>query len=213
MRPFHHHPSVTAMIALTALLSLSLPSCSSPDDETAAQCEVGPGNPAVETLQWKRAAAVESDLAQALELDADELCRELDLFDCVELHRVSLGASNPLGSALYQPVARPLATTATALDRVIFAACAERADQDAAGSPVVFTHLTLTGDAPASASTQTTEQIHELYRRFHRRDATGDELAIAGELTLDDAGQPVSARDFAALACFAIASTSEFLLF
>ena len=195
--------------ALSLIVILSSAGCSSSDESSCEPEGAGP----VEPLQWKRMRALEADLMQALSLGRDELCRELDLFNCTEIHRVSLGASDPLGSALYEPVARPLATTPTAFERVALAGCSRRAELDALGSPVVFSHFSLAGSAPAPGSAELEAQIQDLYRRLLQRDATGEEIAIAAELAAAEQGQTPSGLDIAKLTCFAIATTTEFLLF
>jgi hypothetical protein len=55
-------------------------------------------------------------------------------------------------------------------------------------------------------------QIRSLYRRLLRRDATDGEVAIARELATDGA-TPRTARELDVLACFAIGTTSENVLF
>ncbi|MEM9490743.1 MAG: hypothetical protein AAGC55_16465 [Myxococcota bacterium] len=205
-------PSRATIAVLVGALSAALAGCGSAAEDGVCSAP-GADDVAVETLQWKRMRAVESDLMQAMQLDRNELCQELDLVDCAEVHRVALGASNPIGAALYEPVAKPLATTPLALERLVIAACSRRADRDAAGAPAVFDQFALSGDAPAGDAPEVAELAQDLYRLLLQRDPTDSEITTLGQLTSDDQGQPVSGRDFAALSCFAIATTTEFLFF
>lgn len=204
------------MKPLAISLVLVLSACGADDDPPMempppAACEGDA--PAPESLQWKRIAALETDLMTALDLARDEVCNELGLYRCALVHLVPLGSSNPFGASLYEAVAEPLATTPAATDRLVLAACTGRVERDRQGAPVVFTHFPLDGTAPAADAPEVTDLIQDLYRRFLQRDATSDEVAIVAELTVDDAGAPVAAADFAKLACFTVGTTTEFLFF
>ena len=49
-------------------------------------------------LQWKRFAALEADLAQALELPKEEICNEFGRESCIgKVHLVPLGGNDPFG--------------------------------------------------------------------------------------------------------------------
>jgi hypothetical protein len=63
--------------------------------------------PIPETLVWKRADALATDLSTALALSPDTMCRELGVIPCVETERVALGGTDPIGTGLYVPPARP----------------------------------------------------------------------------------------------------------
>ena len=164
-------------------------------------------------LVWKRGHAVAEDLARALELRVDELCLELGQYDCIsEVHLAGLGGHEPYIQGLYVSLREPLVTTPLSLDRVALAACGQRVDADA-GAPVVFTELELDGPAPTSDSEAFTATISTLYRRLHGRDPIAAEFELLAELLVDAAGQTRRADAFARQACFAVATTSEFLFF
>lgn len=164
-------------------------------------------------LIWKRYHAVEQDLSRALELSPDELCTELGQFRCVdEAHLAGLGGHDPFGPGLFEPVGAPLVTTSLALDRVALSACGTRVQRDQQ-SPVVFTDLELDGSAPASDSDAFTRTIDTLYQRLLGRDPVTAEYETMTALLVDDDDEPVSAARFAHLACFTVATTSEFLFF
>lgn len=211
-----------AVVALTLVLALPL-ACKGDDAQEAGDDETGEtgSEPRLEPsrdpdLQWKRAAAVGHDLQRALELTSEQLCLEVGTAPCVEqVHLVALGGHDPFGLGLYESLATPLATTPIALDRVALSGCAARADLDraAGGAAVVFRGIDLAGAAPALDDPAIATMTTELYRRLLARDPLATELALIGELALDESGQAIAARDFAVLACYAIATTSEFLFF
>jgi len=206
-------------LSTLALAALVLAGCGepltplrpTPTERPEFACDPDADPPAVESLQWKRVAAFTADLSRALELSDDALCEEVDAFACRDVHRVALGGNDPFGAAQYEPVASPLVTTPTAVDRVVLAACENAVARDEASAPVVFTDLAPTS-APADPAALST-QAAALYRRLLARDAEPEELALVAELALDPTGAPRSAREADVLACFAIASTTELLLF
>lgn len=184
------------------------------DDDGEAPTAIEPSKDP--DLQWKRAAAVERDLMRALELTSEQLCLEVGTAPCVsQVHLVSLGGHDPYGLGLYESLDAPLATTPIALDRVALSGCAARADLDAAlgEAAIVFKGLDLTKDAPAADDPKVAAMLTELYHRLLARDPIADELAALAELTVDDDGERIGGRDFAVLACYAIATTTEFLFF
>ena len=163
-------------------------------------------------LQWKRALVLQRDLLRALELSEDELCKELGTFDCVkQVHLVSLGGHDALESAIYNSLPAPLATTPVAVDRVVLAGCTHRVDADAAGEAKVFGELDLKADAPAADDPAVESTITTLYRRLLARDPIEAEVEKLATLVVDEEGNPVSATDFAKLACYAVGTTTEFL--
>ncbi len=161
-------------------------------------------------LVWKRYHAVEQDLSRALELPADELCTELGRFRCIgEVHLAGLGGHDPFNQGLYEPLAEPLVTTSLALERVALSACGTRVERDRS-DPVVFTSLALDEPAPAADSEAFTQTVQTLYRRLLGRDPLDDERRALAELLVDDEGERLSSAEFAHLACFVVATTTEF---
>lgn len=162
------------------------------------------------SIQWKRNAALEADLMQALELTQDELCQEVGSQSCIRaVHTVALGGNDPFGSGLLRPATSSLSTTPLAVDRVTLSACSRRARADKEGTPKVFTALDLSGRAPAAGSEATTATVTTLYRRLLARDPKPNEIAIIEGLL----GEPMTAEAFATLSCFVVASSLEFLFF
>lgn len=164
-----------------------------------------------ESLLWKRGSALANDLQEALALPADQLCNELGQRACADVHRVPLGMSDPFGSGLYDAVHRPLATTAIATDRVVLSACGARVERDKAGESAVFKDGILSARSLSDDAAK--KIVQTLYRRLLTREPREAELAVLRELTKSAEGEPLSAEDFAQLACFTIGTTSEFLLY
>lgn len=165
-------------------------------------------------LQWKRNVALERDLMRALDLPEDGVCDELGRGSCTrEIHHIVLGAAEPLGIGLYRPLPDTLVSTPIVLDRVVMSACANRAGLDRSGPAVVFTELDLGKAAPGPDDEAFTATVTALYRRLLSRDPTPEELTTLEALTVDAAGEPVTAYDFAVLTCFAVGTSSEFLFF
>jgi hypothetical protein len=163
-------------------------------------------------VQWKRAAALEADLMGALQLTREQLCVELGGKSCIrEVHLVPMGGNEPYESGLMKPSAEPLATTPSVVDRVLLSACSTRARLDGEGAPQVFTALALNGPLPPADDPAIATTIRDLYRRLLARDPTPRELELVAGLAEGDGA--LSTRDFAALSCFTIGSSAEFLFF
>jgi hypothetical protein len=169
------------------------------------------------SLQWKRYAAFEADLAGALSLPKDELCKEFGRENCIRgVHLSPLGGHDPFGAGLLESSAEPLATTPTVVERIVLSACVERVKRDREAGPEaaeVFKGLDLAKAAPAPADAAVQAVVTQLYRRFLARDPSDEERAIVAGLAASEQGAPVSATTFAHDACFAVGTTSEFLFF
>lgn len=207
---------------LFALFTLVLLGCGSegspwrpepvaPEPPEPFVCDADSSAPAAESLQWKRVAALSADLTRGLGLTSETLCQEVDVFDCVDVHRVTLGGNDPFTIAQYEPVASPLATTPAAIDRVVLTACRNAVQRDEAGAPVTFSALPPSAEPAARA--QLDAQATLLYRRLLSRDPSPEELDALDALRLDPLGAPRDARELDLLTCFAIGTTTEMLLF
>jgi len=164
------------------------------------------------SLRWKRAMALEQDLLGALQLEPEEACGEVGFPGvCFGLHLVPLGGNEPVVATMYEPLPAPAASTALAVDRVIIAACGAAVDRDSSVAPVVFQDFDLTADAVTADSKGLDALVTKLYQRFLARDPETHELDILRTLAAPVDGAALSARDFAKLACYAVASTTEFL--
>jgi hypothetical protein len=162
-------------------------------------------------LLWKRNVALEKDIARALELAPDEVCNELGAASCTrEVHHVALGGAAPFSLGLHKALPAPMLSTAVVVDRVVLSACSNRVAEDVEGPAVVFTAIDLRDErAPAAGDEAFEQTVAALYRRFLSRDPTDEEVSVLGELALE----PMTAREFAVLACYAVGSTTEFLFY
>lgn len=161
---------------------------------------------------WKRHKQVANDLANALELSVDLVCKEVGTYNCTDkVFLTTLGGNDPFNKSQYRPADVTSAMTPIAFERVVLSACSTRVEDDLVGPARVFTFIdlgkaSLEGDE-AAVDTQTTA----LYQRLHARLPNQGELSAVRDLMTDDAGIPVSAVDFAKLACLVIGSSKEFL--
>lgn len=197
------------------LLTIALVCAAGCDAETETEPTPAPpvcedAEAAAPTVVWKRTGAVLADLSVALEVPRAELCKELGVADCGEVHRVTLGANDPFDKALYRPFAEPLQTTPLALERVVLQACLTRAalDQDASRA-VVFKHFDL--EASSVTGEEMSAQGTELYRRLLARDPSPVELEVLAGLRLDDSGAELPASRVAVMACLTVGTSREFL--
>lgn len=200
------------------ILLCGLLGCAGGAGDSPSELRVRTDEPAAapSDLQWKRYAAFESDLARALALPREELCRELGSEPCIrKVHLVPLGGNEPLFTGMYEPSAEPLATTPTVVDRVVLTACSNRVARDRAvgADALVFAAFPLDGAAPRPDDASARALVAALFRRLLARDPTDSELEVIAALAADRDGQPVSAAEFAKLACFAIGTSAEFLFF
>jgi hypothetical protein len=118
---------------------------------------------------------------------------------------------------MLEPSAEPLATTPFAIDRIVLSACSERVRRDREAGPAdarVFSQFALDGDAPAPDDAAAAQLVTALYRRLLARDPVEHEVPLLAALAANpDDGRPIAAADFAAIACYAIGTTTEFLFF
>lgn len=159
-------------------------------------------------LQRKTGGVLARDLAQALELPRDAVCRELGIHDCAEVaHRIVLGGVEPYVLRVDEPIPGTAVSAPIAADRLALAACGERARRDfeRPGEAVLFGALARGGD-PASARA---DAVGGLYRRLLAREPDPSERAALEQL----AAGPATDQDFAVLACFTIATTLEHLFY
>jgi hypothetical protein len=162
-------------------------------------------------LLWKRNVTLEKDIVRALELEPDEVCRELGMASCTrEVHHVALGGAAPFSLGLHKALPSPMLSTAVVVDRVLLSACSNRVAKDVEGPAIVFTEIDLSASrAPGAGDEAFVATVTALYRRFLSRDPTEEELSVFGELV----ESPMTASEFAILACYSVGSTTEFLFY
>jgi len=155
-----------------------------------------------------------NDLGNALELDDDQLCNEVGLYPCGDVHSIALGGVDAYGAGVYEPLKASAVTTPIAVDRLVLSACQTRAHldfQDLAAA-AIFTGLEVTNgklvdvQAPAVA-----DVITSLYRRVHLRNPKASEVEHLRQLYVDveSAGSSKPAQDWAALGCYAVGTMME----
>ena len=75
----------------------------------------------------------------------------------------------------------------------------------------MFRGFDLSADAPDADDPAVEATVVDLYRRLLARDPRPSEVDSVARLTVDEDGNPVTGEEFAALACVAVASSTEFL--
>lgn len=208
------------MMALVAGVSLVLgcggsgSGASDPPDDPQAPGAVEQPASATARLKRKAPALLAADLGQALDLSRSALCRELARaghpgHDCFAAHDVLLGGVEPYRLRIDEPLAATVAAP-TAVDRIVLSACGERAARDFAdpASAVLFGEVT-----GAAASDQARAAIAgRLYERLLARPAQGSEIDALVDLHAE-LGPGAQPRAWAQLACYAVATTTEFLFY
>lgn len=215
-----------SLSTLSATFALSSCTCGAPpvtkpppagEANACVAADSGPGFAisAKADLRWKRAAAVENDLIRALSLDKNTVCSEVGLpGTCFTLiHLVPLGGNDPVKSGLYKPVSEPGITMPLSTDRIVLSACGIRADAESVGAvtPVVWKNIDFHAPSLSHNDPAITADVTELYHRLLAREPSAEELGLVASLADDVEGVPVPPRDFAKMACYAVATTSEFL--
>jgi hypothetical protein len=167
-------------------------------------------------VKYKSGARYASDLAAALDLPRDALCRELGRYDCVdEVHRIVLGGVEPYTLGVREPLPSIAVTAPIAQDRVALAACTERIERDLAASKPVFL-TTVDVDAPTPGQLEATAR--RFYDRILRREATPYEVSALAQFhsTLTDEpgeSRATATRNWAILSCFMVATTLESIFY
>lgn len=158
------------------------------------------------SLKRKDGEQLTLDLALALELDRDEVCRELGRYDCArDAHRIVLGGVEPYQLRIDRPLPAVGVSAPLAVERVALSACSARARADFApgATPVVF------GPLVEGRTGGRGEVVDALYERLLGRAPDSEERTMLSEWTepgLTDA-------HFATLACFVVATTLEQLFY
>jgi hypothetical protein len=168
----------------------------------------------VARLRAKPGSVYARDLATALDLPRENVCRELGLYDCAdEVHRIALGGVEPYVQAMFNPLPTSPITAPIATDRVALSACGARArlDLDTSGAGLF---APLRGAARPSDSTL--DQVTQgLYRGLLLRNPTPDESAVARDFydeAVAESGDGAT-RTWAVMTCFAVATHVEALFY
>ena len=209
------------MRALLLLLSLALVACPGEDpvgppvvDPTPDPGIQGFGASVKATLKVKRWRQISRDLESALSLPPEAVCNEAGVYPCSDLHAVPLGGAS-IDNGLFRPVDTLSVTSGLAFERFVLSACWERLRRDTSpeedgDAPLVFT-IDADGNTldPADAEAQVTT----LYRKLLARDPLPEEIDAVASMhagILEDEGLN---GDWAAMACFAVGTTTEGLMY
>jgi hypothetical protein len=190
-------------------------------DETAPVAPAEPGPPASPhaRVRFKGPDRLKLELARILEIEPDELCNELGLYDCFMVHDVALGGTDPFGVALYSPTETSTATTPLAVERVVLGSCIERAVRDlsAPANAVIFKNLAVDGAGKLDVQSEPVAlAVDALYTRAMQRHAKPHEVTHLRSLytQIEASAEAVKpAQEWAALGCFAVLTTLETLFY
>ncbi len=178
--------------------------------------EAGPPASPSPHIRFKGPKRLGLELARILDLEATEVCNELGQYDCLAVHNVTLGGADPFGVALYSPSDASSATTPIAVERVVLAACIERAVRDLSSpsQAAIFKGIGVSGGKLAIDGEPVAEAIDALYTRALQRHASESEVKHLRSLYADvEAESAEPAQDWAALSCFAVLTTLESLFY
>ena len=164
---------------------------------------------------------MKGDIARTLDIPADEVCKELGLFDCISfVHPISLGGVEAYVSNLYEPAEQTSISAPMIVERVALSSCAFRFQRDReADQPHLFLPLALTEDAQRVAEIESSEAVRALERMYQvilKRNPTSEELSSLKALYRaieehDDAVEPY--REWSVLACFSLMTSVEVLFY
>jgi hypothetical protein len=164
-------------------------------------------------LRFKRGRRLKNDLARALKLAPEAVCRELDQYDCVDrVHTVPLGEVEPYVRGIFDAPAQTGAPTPLAVDRVVLAACSAAVERDLTeGGEGLFVGVDRHTISPAAQA----DSVGALYRAALQRVPTEDEVAHLQRLyeSLSARGAEPLGQTWATLSCFAVFTTVEALFY
>jgi hypothetical protein len=222
---FREHRLSSAALVLLAGVSLALTGCGgdgsgdpqNPDDPQDPGDMTQPAS-ATSRVKRKSPALLAGDLGQALDLPRAELCRELAMetsgeasgYDCFAAHDVLLGGVEPYELRIDEPLAATVAAP-MAVDRIVLSACGERAARDFADPDGAVVFVEVAGQA-APGDGARAAVAKRLYERLLARPARDAEVDALVEFHAE-LGAGAQARDWAQLACYAVATTTEFLFY
>lgn len=186
-----------------------------PEVETPSE-EGGEAEEVVESLtaklKMRDGGQYARDLAQALGLERNTLCRELGLYDCIDdVHGIALGRVEPYELGIRRPLPVAPVTAPMAVDRIAVAACSQRVNLDFDDSEAgLFAGLVEAGEEATDEdySAAAAGLIESILRRRAQPEEVTELLAFRDEVD----GQDV-ARSWAFGACFALSTHVEALFY
>ncbi len=224
----HRRIDLNAMAVLGSVL-LSMSGCPQnspevPPSDPPVSPPGDPVNPVVDPpfngpstnnrVKFKGGKRIATDLAAALNLSRDTLCRELGTLDCVEaVHSIPLGGVEPYERGILEPMKQQSVTSINALDRLALQACQKRADLDfkTPAEAVVFAELALSDKPDAQALPPAVRRLYQ--KLLHRNENKVEAAALTqfyAALKIDPAPSALGVRQvFASMACYALATSEE----
>lgn len=180
-----------------------------------------PAQPASPTahVRFKGDRVLSNDLARGLGLEPSAICNELGTHPCTtQVHKVTLGGVDPYDRQIYVPLGTTAATTPLAAERVVLSACLERAKRDFAApdGALLFGGLELDGTRLTNAHGEAASAaVERLYVALLARHATTGEIAAIADsyAEIEASGDDAPAETWAALSCFAVGTSVEFLFY
>lgn len=192
MRPDHR------LLAVLMLLG-----CGSADDLPERVTSARP------RVTAKTGDVLAADLAEALWLPRESVCRELGTIDCFEAHRIALGGVEPYRKGIQEPLPVAPTTAALSVERVALRACEGRIEAELGGD------VRLLGPVLERDDRAARERVAaSLVDRLLRRQATPEETTILADLWDEvTATSTDPSRDGPVLACFVVATSLEHLFY
>jgi hypothetical protein len=175
--------------------------------------DAGPAASLDPKIKFKDGERYLGDLASALEMPRDAVCKELGQYDCFrDAFRIVLGGVEAENLGVNVPLDEGL-TAPIALDRVALRVCVNRVKLDIEDPK----HAVLLRNAPKSGKPgkgwlkSTTANV---YDRILSREPTSSEIAQMSAFydqvaRQDGKANPNAAKDWVTLSCFATASSVE----
>jgi hypothetical protein len=191
--------------SMTALLLALLAACSakespaeSPDAGVMPTPDLLPEVHASKTsrLKFRAGEVYAALLSGALDIPRADLCNELGLYDCVAVvHRIALFGVEPYRVQVIEPLEESVVSSPIAVERLALSACTRWAKKS---------------DPSDRRATITT-----LYEKLLQRAPEERELAhlLALYESMAAIGDPALDTSWAAISCFAVATTSEALFY
>jgi hypothetical protein len=170
-------------------------------------------------LQFKGGEVYAAALSNGLAIPRAELCKELGLYDCVaDVHRIALLDVEPYKVGILEPLDNSVVSTPIAVERVALTACTDRARRDRA-DPAKAEVFTFDADAAGAIADleapAVVASIETLYRRLLSRDPDPREVDHLRALyrSMAEVGDPALGEAWAAMSCFAVATSVEALFY
>ena len=169
-------------------------------------------------LKLKRHKVLQSDLAEALELNHSELCSELGDLDCIdEVHKLPLGGTSAYVDTIYSPIEDAIAPTVVILERIATSACGKRVEIDFQdpSNAIYFNLNSSQTNLDTALQNKLRASATKLIQNAYLREPTTDELnsfvGLYQKIQLANISDPVTAWSQAS--CISVFTSLEFLFY